>query len=209
MCVLNKILLDPPLNLECDLDVTAGNNCPSPNGQISVLNVSYIICSFIHDNSWSIQIDETSTDTQAYVARDDNRKEIVTVYAGTCVSQRFPQALLSLILAFRMSTRDQITDLTFLLVPYLSKNVAAPCKYALWVLEYFIGISLMHTHRSWLFGSPWIPFRVCPNIRKFHITIGTDGFLSAITLWRMKFWEPSKTNSPSIQITRWFLLDIH
>ncbi|KAF9457131.1 alpha/beta-hydrolase [Collybia nuda] len=66
-------------------------SCPRPNGNTLVSTISNLI-----------------TDTQGFIARDDNRKEIVVVFRGST------------------SPTDFLTDAALLLVPFISPGVNAP-----------------------------------------------------------------------------------
>lgn len=67
------------------------DSCPSPLG-----------------NTLVQQISEPITDTQAYIARDDTRKEILIAFRGTT------------------SNQDALTDFSIPLVPFFSPGVKAP-----------------------------------------------------------------------------------
>ncbi|KAL0573259.1 hypothetical protein V5O48_008706, partial [Marasmius crinis-equi] len=70
---------------------TSTDSCAKPNGKTLVL-----------------QINEASTDTQGYIARDDDRREIVVALRGTSTIQ------------------DDITDIAIILVSFISPDVNAP-----------------------------------------------------------------------------------
>lgn len=93
--------------------------CPKPNGNTLVL-----------------QFSQNFTDTQGFIARDDNKKEIVVSLRGRCVKNHKKNfSMLKLNESRSESFTDALTDINILPAPFVSPGVKAPCTYPIILVQ--------------------------------------------------------------------------